>query len=171
MNPEDAITWINFAAVGSIVLIIILVLKLRPGAKSGMTVEIDLAMLHPGDKFSVRISFLPEKNFHVPVGVVELICMEPYWESDIWEPAFDFFPMQSREREGLRTREAVCLRESFLEDTEVSCLFPLNAEVKFNLPADAPPSSDRTTWRLRTFLVGAKVKDGHQEQELTIYPS
>ena len=136
-----------------------------------MTVESDLAMLSPGDTFSVRISFLPDKNFYVPVGVVELVCIETYMVSDIWNPAFDFYPMQSREGEGLKSREVVCLRETFLENTEVSYLFPLNVEVTLILPADAPPSSDRTTWRVRTTLVGAKVKDGYQEQVLTINPS
>ena len=44
--------------------------------KAELNIQISETTLHPGAEFRARVELVPREDFHVRLGMVELVCLE-----------------------------------------------------------------------------------------------
>ncbi|MFC1951303.1 hypothetical protein ACFLXN_02725 [Chloroflexota bacterium] len=142
--------------------------------KADLDIVVRGGPFYPGSDVNVEVSLLPKQDFHVRKGVLELLCIETYWDVVTYYVSSGKYGGSYRTRTQKCTRPLVNLSEPFMGDTSVSIMDGYSNKVKFILPENAPPTVKGHTahivWSLKASLDIARARDIHKENEVVVLP-
>jgi hypothetical protein len=142
--------------------------------KADLDIVVSGEPFYPGSDMKVEASLSPQQDFHVRKGILELSCIETYWEVVTYYVSQGKYGGSYRNRTQKSTRPLVNLSESFMGDTSVSTINGYRNKVAFTLPEDVPPtvkgSAAHIVWSLKASLDIARARDIHKEREVVVLP-
>ena len=131
-------------------------------------ISVNKSEFRAGDKLDARVALLPNGDYRVRQGRVELVCTET------WVQRVDsqYGPSYHRKTEVL-SRQG----ETFMEDQAVRNGVPYPADLRVTLPQDALPTISGAkvqkiepgiAWAVTVDLDVARARDIHESQEITV---
>ena len=134
-------------------------------------ISVNKSDLHAGDKLDARVALLPNGDYRVRQGRVELVCTET------WVQRVDsqYGPSYHRKTEVLSSQG-----ETFLEDQAVRNGVPYSADLKVAVPRDALPTlrgelvqkiEPGIAWAVRVDMDVVRARDITESQEVTVVPT
>ena len=134
-------------------------------------ISVNRSDFHAGDRVDARVALLPNGDYRVRNGRVELVCIET------WVQRIDsqYGPSYHRKTEVLSSEG-----ETFLEDQTVRNGVPYSADLKATVPRDALPTlrgelvqkiEPGVAWAVKVDMDVARARDIHESQEVTVVPA
>ena len=131
-------------------------------------ISVNKSDFHAGDRVDARVALLPNGDYRVRNGRVELVCTET------WVQRIDsqYGPSYHRKTEVLSSQG-----ETFLEDQTVRNGLPYSADLKVAVPRDALPTlrgelvqkiEPGIAWAAKVDLDVARARDIKASQEITV---
>ena len=131
-------------------------------------ISVNKSDFHAGDRVDARVALLPNGDYRVRNGRVELVCTET------WVQRIDsqYGPSYHRKTEVLSSQG-----ETFLEDQTVRNGLPYSADLKVAVPRDALPTlrgelvqkiEPGIAWAVKVDLDVARARDIKASQEITV---
>ena len=126
---------------------------------------------HAGDRVDARVALLPNGDYRVRSGRVELVCIET------WVQRIDsqYGPSYHRKTEVLSSDG-----ETFLEDQTVRNGVPYSADLRATVPGDALPTLSGAlvqkiepgiAWAIKVDMDVARARDIKESHEVTVIPT
>ena len=133
-----------------------------------MQISVNKPNFHAGDRVDARVALLPNGDYRVRSGRVELVCIET------WVQRIDsqYGPSYHRKTEVLSSEG-----ETFLEDQTVRNGVPYSADLRATVPRDALPTlrgalvqkiEPGIAWAVKVDMDVARARDIHESQEITV---
>ena len=134
-------------------------------------ISVNKSDFHAGDRVDARVALLPNGDYRVRHGRVELVCIET------WVQRIDsqYGPSYHRKTEVLSSQG-----ETFLEDQTVRNGVPYSADLRVAVPRDALPTlrgelvqkiEPGIAWAVKIDMDVARARDIHESQEITVAPA
>ena len=106
--------------------------------KAELDIQVSGESFYPGRTINAGVTLSPKKDFHIRKGILELLCIETYWDVVTYYVSSGrqggSYP---RSRNQKFTRPLVNLSEPFLADIKVSNGSTHYGKVKFEIPDNA----------------------------------
>ena len=134
-------------------------------------ISVNKSDFHAGDKLDARVALLPNGDYRLRHGRVELVCIET------WVQRIDSQYGSSYHR---KTEVLSSQGETFLEDQTVRNGVPYSADLRVAVPRDALPTlrgelvqkiEPGIAWAVRVDLNVARARDIKESQEVTVVPT
>lgn len=131
-------------------------------------ISVNKSDFHAGDKLDARVALLPNGDYRVRHGRVELVCIET------WVQRIDSQYGSSYHR---KTEVLSSQGETFLEDQTVRNGLPYSADLRVAVPRDALPTlrgelvqkiEPGIAWAVKVDLDVARARDIKESQEITV---
>ena len=134
-------------------------------------ISVNKSDFHAGDKLDARVALLPNGDYRVRNGRVELVCTET------WVQRIDsqYGPSYHRKTEVLSSQG-----ETFLEEQTVRNGLPYSADLKVAVPRDALPTlrgelvqkiEPGIAWAVKVDMDVAMARDIKESQAITVAPT
>ena len=134
-------------------------------------ISVNKSELRAGDELDARVALLPNGDYRVRHGRVELVCTET------WVQRVDsqYGPSYHRKTEVL-SRQG----ETFMEDQTVRNGVPYSADLRVTVPRDALPTLSGAlvqkiepgiAWAVKVDMDVARARDIKESQEVTVVPT
>ena len=134
-------------------------------------ISVNKSDFHAGDRVDARVALLPNGDYRVRNGRVELVCIET------WVQRIDsqYGPSYHRKTEVLSSQG-----ETFLEDQTVRNGVPYSADLRVAVPRDALPTlrgelvqkiEPGIAWAVKVDMDVAMARDIKESQEVTVAPT
>ena len=139
--------------------------------KVAFELKIDKGPFYPGDELNVELNLRPRQNAEVRGGMVEIICIETYWQQ-IRRYVYSRYGGYYRTR--LYRFNNILFKDSkpFIEATELRAEMPVRKRVTFALPSEALPTviggAVNIQWSLKASVDVAKRRDLHEQADLVV---
>ena len=139
--------------------------------RADLSVHVDKTELRPGEGLEARVALLPESDFLVRRGTIELVCTETYVERTGTTHGTSTYKL---------TETLYSAGETFLSDVTVRNGVPHTTDVMLAVPTDGIPTVSGTkigsnepgiAWEVMAFIDVAGARDLRRSQPIVVLSS